>query len=160
MIIDKGETDGIKANMAVITSKGLIGKVKSVSKFTSTVQLLSAMDPNNRVSAVVQGEKDFYGFIEGYDEKKKLLLLKRIPYDAKIKKGQNVITSGLGGVFPRLLPIGKVVDVVPDQYGLTQTAYVKPSANLYDINHVMVVKRKMKQPDVSNIVDNQEEEDL
>ncbi|UQD52896.1 rod shape-determining protein MreC [Bacillus methanolicus] len=160
LIIDKGETDGIKANMAVITSKGLIGKVKSVSKFTSTVQLLSAMDPNNRVSAVVQGEKDFYGIIEGYDEKKKLLLLKRIPYDAKIKKGQNVITSGLGGVFPRLLPIGKVVDVVPDQYGLTQTAYVKPSANLYDINHVMVVKRKMKQPDVSNIVDNQEEEDL
>lgn len=59
-----------------------------------------------------------------------------------------------------MLPIGKVVDVVPDQYGLTQTAYVKPSANLYDINHVMVVKRKMKQPDVSNIVDNQEEEDL
>jgi rod shape-determining protein MreC len=160
LIIDKGETHGIKENMAVITSQGLIGKVKSVSKFTSTVQLLSAMDPNNKVSAVVQAEKDFYGFIEGYDEKKKLLLLKKIPYDAKIKKGQNVVTSGLGGVFPKLLPIGKVVDVVPDQYGLTQTAYVKPSANFYDINHVMVVQRKMTQPDVKDIVDKEEEEEL
>ncbi|MDE3839768.1 rod shape-determining protein MreC [Bacillus methanolicus] len=160
LIINKGETDGIEADMAVITSQGLIGKVKSVSKFTSTVQLLSAMDPKNRVSAVVQGEKNFYGFIVGYDEKKKLLLLKEIPYDAKIKKGQNVITSGLGGVFPKLLQIGKVVDVVPDQYGLTQTAYVKPSANLYDISHVMVVKRKMTKPDVSDIDDNEEEEEL
>ncbi|EIJ79037.1 rod shape-determining protein MreC [Bacillus methanolicus PB1] len=160
LIINKGETDGIEADMAVITSQGLIGKVKSVSKFTSTVQLLSAMDPKNRVSAVVQGEKNFYGFIVGYDEKKKLLLLKEIPYDAKIKKGQNVITSGLGVVFPKLLQIGKVVDVVPDQYGLTQTAYVKPSANLYDISHVMVVKRKMTKPDVSDIDDNEEEEEL
>lgn len=85
-------------------------------------------------------------------------MLKRIPYDAKVKKDQNVITSGLGGVFPESLPIGKVVDVVPDEFGLTQTAYVKPGADFYDIGHVMVVKRGALQPELMEMVDEKEEE--
>ncbi|MCM3704432.1 MULTISPECIES: rod shape-determining protein MreC [Cytobacillus] len=159
LIINKGKNAGIEPNMAVITSKGLIGKVKSSNTFTSTVQLLSSMDPTNRISAKIQaGENNFFGLIEGYDKEKGLLLLKRIPYDAKVKKDQNVITSGLGGVFPESLPIGKVVDVVPDEFGLTQTAYVKPGADFYDIGHVMVVKRGALQPDLMEMVDEKEEE--
>ncbi|UII55039.1 rod shape-determining protein MreC [Cytobacillus spongiae] len=150
LIINKGKSAGIKADMAVITSNGLIGKVKSSQQFTSTVQLLSAMDPTNRISAKVNGDQTYYGTIEGYDEERKLLMLKKIPYDAKIEKDQTVITSGLGGVFPGGLPIGKVVEVVPDEFGLTQTAYVKPGANLYDIEHVMVVKRQMIEPGVED----------
>ncbi|UOE54568.1 rod shape-determining protein MreC [Bacillus sp. CMF12] len=159
LIINKGKNAGIEPNMAVITSKGLIGKVKSSNTFTSTVQLLSSMDPTNRISAKIQaGENNFFGLIEGYDKEKGLLLLKRIPYDAKVKKDQNVITSGLGGVFPESLPIGKVVDVVPDEFGLTQTAYVKPGADFYDIGHVMVVKRGALQPELMEMVDEKEEE--
>lgn len=159
LIINKGKNAGIEPNMAVITSKGLIGKVKSSNTFTSTVQLLSSMDPTNRISAKIQaGDNNFFGLIEGYDKEKGLLLLKRIPYDAKVKKNQNVITSGLGGVFPESLPIGKVVDVVPDEFGLTQTAYVKPGADFYDIGHVMVVKRGALQPELMEMVDEKEEE--
>ncbi|AND41662.1 MULTISPECIES: rod shape-determining protein MreC [Cytobacillus] len=159
LIINKGKNAGIEPNMAVITSKGLIGKVKSSNTFTSTVQLLSSMDPTNRISAKIQaGDNNFFGLIEGYDKEKGLLLLKRIPYDAKVKKDQNVITSGLGGVFPESLPIGKVVDVVPDEFGLTQTAYVKPGADFYDIGHVMVVKRGALQPELMEMVDEKEEE--
>ncbi|KAF0819374.1 MULTISPECIES: rod shape-determining protein MreC [Cytobacillus] len=159
LIINKGKNAGIEPNMAVITSKGLIGKVKSSNTFTSTVQLLSSMDPTNRISAEIQaGENNFFGLIEGYDKEKGLLLLKRIPYDAKVEKDQNVITSGLGGVFPKSLSIGKVVDVVPDEFGLTQTAYVKPGADFYDIGHVMVVKRGALQPDLMEMVDEKEEE--
>ena len=144
--------------MAVITASGLIGKVKTVNQFTSTVQLLSAMDPKNRISAVILGEKEIYALIEGYEKEKEMLLLKRIPYDAKITKDQIVITSGLGGVFPQGLPIGKVVEVFPDEHGLTQTAYIKPGANFYKMEHVMVVKRKMPQPKVEDMVDGEEEE--
>lgn len=151
IIINKGEVHGVKKNMAVITSKGLIGKVKTTQKFTSTVQLLSAMDPTNRISALIQGEEMYFGTIEGYDEERELLLLKRIPYDAKVEKGENVITSGLGGIFPEGLPIGKVVDVEPDEFGLNLTAYVKPGANFYNIQNVMVVKREMINPDLSDI---------
>ncbi|WP_442595239.1 rod shape-determining protein MreC [Neobacillus sp. D3-1R] len=158
IIINKGKVDGIKENMPVITAKGLIGKVKSISQFTSTIQLLSTMDPKYRISSIIQADKEVFGLVEGYDDQKDLLLIKTIPYNAKIKKGQNVITSGLGGVFPEGLVIGKVVDVVPDQYGLNLTAYVKPGANFYDIENVIVINRTMVQPDVSEMIDDEEEE--
>ena len=68
--------------MAVITANGLIGKVKSTQQFTSTIQLLSSMDPTNRISAEIlrgEDEESIYGTIEGYDEKRGLLKLKESP---------------------------------------------------------------------------------
>jgi rod shape-determining protein MreC len=141
--IDQGESNGIEPDMAVMTASGLVGKVQSTSKFTSTVQLLSAHDSKNRVSALVQGDKIVYGLIEGYDEEKQMLQLTKIPSDSKVKKGQAVTTSGLGGVFPKGLVIGTVSELVPDEFGLTQTALVKPAASFYDLEHVMVSKREM-----------------
>ncbi|MCM3765441.1 rod shape-determining protein MreC [Neobacillus niacini] len=158
IIIDKGKSNGIKKNMAVVTSSGLIGKVKSVTQFSSTVQLLSAMDPKNRISAVIQGETEVFGFVQGFDDKQKLLLVKAIPSGAKIEKDQAVITSGLGGVFPKGLTIGKVVEVKPDQYGLNQTALVKPGADFYDIENVIVIKRLMTQPEEGALKDGKEQE--
>ncbi|WP_449620022.1 rod shape-determining protein MreC [Robertmurraya sp. Marseille-Q9965] len=159
IIINKGKTNGIEQNMAVVSSNGfIIGKVKSTQQFTSTIQLLTAMDPTNRISAEIQGTDSYFGTIEGYDVERELLELKRIPYDAKIEKDQTVVTSGLGGIFPKGLPIGKVVDTEPDEFGLNQTAYVKPGANFYDIQNVMVVKRDMMQPNLSDMVDDEEEE--
>jgi rod shape-determining protein MreC len=143
IIVNKGEQHGVKKDMAVITPEGLVGKVQHASQFTSTVQLLSALDQKNRISAYVQGNENVFGLIEGYDEKRRALLLKRIPFDAKIEKKQKVLTSGLGGVFPKGLPIGEVMEVVPDQYGLTKMVYVKPAANFYDIDDVIIVKRKI-----------------
>ncbi|MBN6887874.1 rod shape-determining protein MreC [Cytobacillus horneckiae] len=162
LTINKGSRDGIEPNMAVITSNGLIGKVKSAQTFTSTVQLLSSMDPTNRISAVVQdADKDteIFGLIEGYDEKRKLLMLTKIPYDAKVEKDQMVTTSGYGGVFPKGLPIGKVVEVTPAEYGLTQTAYIEPGADLYDIQHVMVTKISSMNPEIQKELQKGEEEE-
>jgi rod shape-determining protein MreC len=159
LIINKGSTSGIERNMSVITSTGLIGKVKNSRQFSSTVQLLSSNDATNRVSAEVVGEEIYYGQIEGFDPERKSLLLKRIPYEAKIEKGQIVQTSGMGGVFPSQLIIGTVEEVVPDEYGLTQMAYVKPGANFYDIEHVMVVKRSMIQPELQDMMGEEEEKE-
>jgi rod shape-determining protein MreC len=142
--INKGEVNGIKSDMAVISSSGLIGKVKSVNQFSSTVELISTDNTKNRISTVVQGKKDANGWIEGYDTEKKEILVKRIPKDFVVDKGSKVITSGLGGVFPKGLVVGEVKEVKPDQYGLTQTAYVKPAADFYHLEHVMVIDRGMK----------------
>ncbi|MFX3624562.1 MAG: rod shape-determining protein MreC [Ectobacillus sp.] len=142
--IDKGAQHGVKKDMAVVTEKGLIGKVKSVSQFTATVELLSSLNRTNRISAVVQEDTAIFGLIEGYDKEKQALVFAKIPSDAKVKKDQIVVTSGLGGIFPQGLVIGTVTDVTPDEYGLTQTAYVKPAADLSDINNVMVAKRTMR----------------
>ncbi len=130
--------------MAVISSAGLIGKVKSVNEFSSTVELISTNNTKNRISTVIQGKQDINGWIEGYDSDKKEILVKRIPNDLKVEKGSKVITSGLGGVFPKGLVVGEVKEVKPDQYGLTQTAHVKPAADFYHLEHVMVIDREMK----------------
>lgn len=143
LIVNKGSQHGVEKNMAVITPKGLIGKVRNVSPFSATVQLLSAKDRQNRISAFIQGDENVFGLIEGYDEEREALLLKRIPYDAKVEKGQRVFTSGLGGIFPKGLFIGEIEEVVADEYGLTQIAYIKPAANFYDIEDVIIVKRKI-----------------
>ncbi|MGX6442921.1 rod shape-determining protein MreC [Neobacillus sp. K501] len=158
IIINKGKKHGIKKNMAVATAHGLIGKVKTVNQFSSTVQLLSAMDPKNRISAIIQGDTNIFGFVQGYDEEKKALLIKSIPAGVEIKKDQNVITSGMGGVFPQGLPIGKVIEVMPDQYGLNQTALVKPGADFYDLENIIVIKRQMTQPNGDEMVDGEEED--
>ncbi|MDY0408581.1 rod shape-determining protein MreC [Virgibacillus soli] len=148
--INKGKKNGVKPNMAVITAEGMIGKIQSTSDFTSTVQLLTGFDQFNRISATIPREdaKDTFGLIEEYDKKTHSLLFRIIEEsDKELKKGDMVFSSGLGGVFPSGLPIGTVKDVIPDQYSLTKTALVEPAANMYEMNHVIVVARTLPNPD-------------
>lgn len=86
-----------------------------------------------------------YGLIEGYDKKKQTLKMTILEPDEKreVKKGDLVETSGTGGVFPQGLTVGEVTDVESDAYGLTKIAYVKPAADLYDLDHVIVVNRSV-----------------
>lgn len=53
----------------------------------------------------------------------------------------------MGGMYPSGLPIGTIIEVLPDDYGLTKTAYVEPAADLYEINHVIVVDRALSKSD-------------
>ncbi|GAA0442421.1 rod shape-determining protein MreC [Lentibacillus halophilus] len=143
--INKGNQDGIKKNMAVITAKGMIGKIETRSKFTSTVKLLTGFDQFNRISATIarEDDSDIHGMIEGYNQTSEKLVFKIIESsDSDLKKGELVSSSGMGGLFPSGLPIGKVTDVKPDQYGLTRTAFVEPVADMYEIDHVIVVDRE------------------
>ncbi|MBA2173452.1 rod shape-determining protein MreC [Halobacillus locisalis] len=143
MTINRGEEHGVEKDMAVMTSDGLVGKIKSAGAFHSTVQLLSGFDRSNKISSwIVREEQDeAFGLIEGYDDETGRLLLEGIKLDEVVEKGDTVISSGLGGVFPSDLRIGTVEEVVNDQFGLTKTAYVEPFADLFDINHVIVVDR-------------------
>lgn len=139
--INRGKKHGIQPNMAVITDQGLVGKVKSVAQFTSIIELLSDTNRSNFVSAEVQGEKRVFGVIEGYDSEAEALFFRKIPIEAPLEEGQTVITSGLGGLYPRGLFIGVVSEVIPDQSGLTQSALIKPAANLYQLDFLFVVER-------------------
>lgn len=143
VILDKGNVHGVKRNMAVLTAQGLIGKVILTTPFTSTVELLSTQNPNYRVSAMVAGETEVFGLIEGYDDERKELILKRIDSDIEIKKGQKIESSGLGGIFPKGLLIGEITEVTTDDFGLTKMAYIKPSAEFALLDHVMIAKRSM-----------------
>ncbi|MDG5786851.1 rod shape-determining protein MreC [Evansella sp. AB-P1] len=139
--INKGAQHGIEVNMAVMTSKGLIGKIQNVSQFTSTVQLLSDQDRSNRISAFVDSDDSIYGFIEGIDDETGNLQFTMINIDAEIEVGQSVVTSGLGGIFPSELLIGEIVSFEADEFGLSQTALVKPTADFNQLDYVLVIER-------------------
>ena len=141
IIIDKGQSHGVKKNMAVITASGLIGKVINTSSTTSTVELLSTENRNFRVSAVVPGKDPAYGLIEGYDRTRGELIMKRIDSSFKIEVGDKVISSGLGGIFPKGLSIGEITEVSTDDYGLTKLAYIRPAAKFSMLDHVIVAMR-------------------
>ncbi|WP_318615182.1 rod shape-determining protein MreC [Sporosarcina sp. YIM B06819] len=141
IIIDRGEVHGIEKNMAVITADGLIGKVVLVNKFTATVELLSTENRNFRVAAVIPGEDPAFGLIEGYDRQRSELIMKRIDSSFAIEVGQQVISSGLGGIFPKGLLIGEVTEISTDDYGLTKLAYIRPAAEFTMLDHVMIAKR-------------------
>ena len=147
VILDKGEVHGVQKNMAIITSQGLIGKVVLTTPFTSTVELLSTQNPNYRVSAMVMGDKEVFGLIEGYDDERKELILKRIDSNIKIEKGQKIMSSGLGGIFPKGILIGEITEVSTDDFGLTKMAYIKPAAEFALLDHVMIAKRTMTSVD-------------
>lgn len=151
VVLDKGTIHGVEVNMAVMTSQGLIGKVFLTTSFTSTVELLSTQNPNYRVSAMVtvDGENKVFGLIEGYDDERNELILKRIDSNIEIKPGQKVMSSGLGGIFPEGLYIGEITEVTTDDFGLTKMAYIKPAADFALLDHVMVAKRSM--PSASGI---------
>lgn len=147
IIINRGSQHGVEKNMAVITGEGMIGKIKSVSNLTSTVQLISSFDQLNRISASVVREDgdNIFGLVEGYDEKREMLIFRVIDQSgASLAEDDVVISSNLGGLFPSGLMIGTIKEVTPDQYGLTKVAYVKPAANLNNISEVIVVDRKLE----------------
>src|SRR5690625_7884142 len=90
--------------MAVITADCMIVKIQTVSKLTSTVQLLTGFDEFIRISATISREKSKYifGLIEEFDEKSQLLSFKIIEEsDKDLEEGELVVSSGMGGVFPR-----------------------------------------------------------
>jgi rod shape-determining protein MreC len=136
--IDLGSRDGIQTNQPVLTSEGLVGRVSSVSFVSSQVILIG--DPNCRVSALVDNATHDMGVLTASGPlDSSVVQLSYLASSANLKPGQNVLTSGLGGVFPRGIPIGKVVDVQSIEYGLASEASVKLNANLGALEQVWVL---------------------
>lgn len=96
---------------------------------------------------VVGGAKDVYGLIEGYDAERRELMLKRIDADIELKEGEQVISSGLGGIFPKGILIGTITEITIDEFGLTKLAYVKPAADFSLLDHVIIADRVMPEVD-------------
>ncbi len=144
LVIDKGTKDGIKKDMAVITTSGFVGKVYSVSNYSSNVQLITDSSYNSFVFALIQSEPKTYGTVEGYDKINNILMIEQVELEAIIKPGQLVTTSSLGGVFPTGLVIGEVSYVKEDDNsGLTKTIYVKPGTDFYHLDEVFIITEFM-----------------
>ena len=148
IILNKGSKHGVEKNMAVMTARGLVGKIILVTPYTSEVELLYTNNSNYRVSALVQAEKeDAHGLIEGFDAERNELIMKRIDSSKEVKVGEKVVSSGLGGIFPKGIPIGEVTEVTTDDFGLTKMVFVKPSADFSLLDEVIIAKRSITSVD-------------
>lgn len=142
LTIDKGSHNGVEEGMVVINSTGLIGKIVTVSNFTSDVRLITTSDTNNKISVTISdGTNKITGLINKYDYDKKVLEVEGISNTETVSVGDLVYSSGLGGVFPSGILIGKVESITTDVYDLSKIINVTPSANFDDINYVSILKR-------------------
>jgi rod shape-determining protein MreC len=136
--IDLGTRDGVRENLPVLTADGLVGRVSSVGFARSQVVLLG--DPYCRVSALVENAAHDIGVISpGGPLDSSLVELTYLSGNAVLKPGQNVVTSGEGGIYPRGIPIGQIVDSQTVGFGLYTEARVKLSANLGALEQVWVL---------------------
>jgi rod shape-determining protein MreC len=136
--IDLGSRDGVKLNMPVLTTDGLVGRISAVSLTRSQVVLLG--DPNCKVAARVENQNRDTGVIGGSGPLDTGILdMGYLSRTADLKPGQNVWTSGLGGIFPKDILIGKVLDSHSEDSGMSTTARVKLAANLSALEEVWVM---------------------
>ena len=141
--IDKGKKDGIKKGNAVITYNGLIGKISKVYNYSSEVKLLTSDDVNFKVSVSINVKgKDAYAILNGYDKKKKALIINGIDNNINTEKGTTIKTSGLGGVFPSGLYVGEIIGEEKDSYNLSKKVFVKTKQDFDNIHYVTVLKGK------------------
>lgn len=138
-IINRGSKDGIQKRMVVITSKGVIGQVTDVGSNWAEVQSLA--NENIAIGAATTSNE---GIIKGYRDSNNNLLAKlyNLPLEADIKKDDVVVTSGAGGIYPKGIRIGYVIEVQEDKVKLTKNAIIQPYINYNKLEEVFVVVPK------------------
>lgn len=144
--LDKGRTQGVDVNRAVISPDGLVGRTAEVSAYTADVLLIS--DPACKVSARVSRTGSF-GLVIGRGVNAKGYPVARMQFihkDAPVKVGDAVVTSGLGGVFPKDILIGYIDSVGTEDAGLYQFADIIPKA-VTELMDVVFVSADQDQPE-------------
>jgi rod shape-determining protein MreC len=135
LYLDKGADDGLKADQAVITPDGIVGKLHDV--LPKTAQLLLINDPTWGAGVILETTR-IRGIIRGTAGGK--VQINNLTADERIKPGERVITSGGDQVFPRGLPVGVIESIAPDRDHQPYVAItLKPAADLSRLEEVLVV---------------------
>ena len=138
MVINRGSEHGVKENMPVFSMNGLVGKISKASMTHSRVQLL--VDPNLKLS-VMDRRTRVVGFLESMDG---VRLTALVPTHAGVHAGDTLVTSGLGGIFPKGIPVGTVKDVRKSDLDVMRQMEVEPFQDFSILEEVFVME---KEPD-------------
>lgn len=143
VVINKGREEGIKRNMPVLNLHGLVGKIQEVFPNQSMVQLM--LDPNFRVSALDQRSRVF-GIIKPHSGTRSVLKLDNVPTGEDIRTGDEVVSSGLGGIFPAGIRIGVVLGVEEQALrksspysGVFKEIKIKPSVDFSSLEELFIL---------------------
>jgi len=134
LFIDRGRDDGLSRNMPVITYDGVVGKIVKVSSHSARVQLLT--DTRSSIAVLVQRSRA-PGILQGTGGS--LCDMVYIDARADIKRGDTLLTSGFGGIFPRGLVVGRVRSVVKKKGALTKSATVKTFVNVHQLEELLAL---------------------
>ena len=137
LVVDGGSEQGVREDLPVLTWRGLVGRVIEVQPTSARVLLVT--DANSSISGRIQNpDSRATGVIRGRNDQ--WLLMQYLPQQEQVQTGDLVITSGLGGVFPAGLPIGKVAQVRRRDQDLFQEALLEPVAPLAHLERLYVLK--------------------
>lgn len=137
-IINKGSKDGIKPGMTVITNEGLVGYIETVTNKTS--KIISILDAGNSVSSRVSRTRDEIvckGSVSSTEEQK--LKIMNIPMGTVLIEGDKIETSGVGGIYPKGLAVGKIVEIVNKKNPIENEAIVKTNVDFNKLETVGVI---------------------
>lgn len=137
MIVDRGGSDGFQEGMPVVASDGVVGQLVKVAEGSSRILLIT--DHSSAVAAVVQRSRA-RGVVRGAGSGR--LTLEFAIREDDVKVGDQIITSGIGGTFPKGIPIGEVTMVKKGEYGIFQTVEVRPAVMISRLEEVLVLLKK------------------
>jgi rod shape-determining protein MreC len=138
-VVSAGRKDGVRPLAGVVSPEGLVGIVQAVDRETSVV--LSWAHPEFRASAIA-ADGSVVGIVAPHGAAGPgiwLLELQGVPYRQQVADGTVILTSGLGGVFPRGIPIGTVVGLAGEATGWERTYLVRPAVHPAALSHVMIL---------------------
>ncbi len=138
IVIDQGREDDVAVGMPVVTPAGLVGRVTEVGSNWSRVLLVN--DTTSSVNAVVQSTRAT-GIVQGQGQGSDLLVMRYLPLGVAVKVDDLILTSGIGGAFPKRLVIGQVIQVRQRDTDLFTEAIIRPSVDLARLEFVLVMKR-------------------
>ena len=138
LIIDQGRDDNVEVGMPVVTSAGLVGRITEVGSNWSRVLLIN--DTTSSVNAVVQSTRAT-GIVQGQGQGSDLLIMRYLPLGESVKENDLILTSGIGGAFPKRLVLGQVIQVRQRDTDLFTEAEIRPSVDLARLEYVLVMKK-------------------
>jgi len=134
--LNKGTGHGVKKDMAVVSCEGLLGRVVSASSSTANVLLI--IDPRSAVGGVVQRTRSLV-LVEGDPETPGMCLVKCLTMESDLVTGDKILSSGLGGIYPKGLIIGEIVELIPGKYGVGSAARLKPAADFARLEEALII---------------------
>jgi len=134
ILIDRGSRSGLRRNLPVVAPDGLVGRVVEVTPSTAKVQLIT--DPVSAAGALMQRTR-VTGIVSGHLDAG--LRIRYLPLLADVAAGDEVVTSGMGGVFPKGIPVGRVISVERKSGALFQEAALQPKVDLGRLEEVLIL---------------------
>jgi len=136
ILIDKGKKDGLKEKDVVVTAGNLlVGQIVEGADSFSKVRLIT--DPNSRINALIQ-KTGIIGLTESRQDID--LVIGLLPQGEIIEEGELVVTSGLAGIFPPGLLIGRIERIISSDAQISQRARLKPAVDFNNLDRVFIIK--------------------